>query len=307
MHKIFTIIALTALTTLTATAQKARFGIKVGLNLSNTLQAAETDANNKALETTEIASGFLVGMTAELPLGDYFGVGAEALYAQRGNVYRYDGAGFYNFHDANAKTYSVDGTLRVIMKNTNGYVELPLMVYVKPIKHLKIEAGLSPSLLIASQGAGEFFLHKLTYTGGSSSAVTLRDTQLIIAQNFDYTQSAEKQGNLDGNTTTTTPQTVDILGETYAAPRNVGAYYFYPAKQGNYFNAFDLGANLGVNYTFGSGLNFGLRGTYGLFDITNNYYDQYRSKNTGAPDYKAIARPTDVRNFNIALSLGFRF
>ena len=97
------------------------------------------------------------------------------------------------------------------------------------------------------------------------------------------------------------------MGETYEAPTNVGAYYFPQGKQGNYFNAFDMGANLGVNYTFGTGLNFGLRGTYGLFDITNNYYDTYRSKNSGSPNYTAVARPVDSRNFNIALSLGFRF
>ena len=101
----------------------------------------------------------------------------------------------------------------------------------------------------------------------------------------------------------------NIGGTEYTYPSAIGAYYYNDEKPNgeNVFNFFDLGANFGAAYTFSSGLSFNLRGSYGLLDATNNRYDRKWAASAGAPNYKPLSLARDLRNLNVALTIGFSF
>ena len=290
----------------TAFAQKPRFGIKTGLNVSSFLGGLETDSDGKALDRHDAATGFQVGMSAALPVSDIFGVQAELLYTQRGSKYLYQGKGFHTLTDNNGKYLETKGDLRTLILISNSYIEVPLLAYIKPIKQMRIEAGISPMILLNSTGTGEFSFKNRTY--GTSGKLT---NDIIIGLEHDYIKNGAQEVGLG--------QTNGILRNSYTKEQVGGDSYYYNTNEGayynvtekpigeNFYNFFDLGANLGVGYTFSSGLAFNLRGTYGLLDATNNRYERKWQTSTGAPDYKVQQFNRDMRNFNVALTIGFSF
>ena len=86
------------------------------------------------------------------------------------------------------------------------------------------------------------------------------------------------KGGLDcGEAKTATANSVSINGDTYSYPQIVGAYYFMTDAErklrGNYFNMFDITANVGMTYRFSGSLRVGARWQYSLTDVTNNKHD----------------------------------
>ena len=276
---------------------------------------AETDAAGNALDKTEFSTGFQVGMTAQLPLSDVFGVQGELLYSQRGGIYKYTGPGYLNVAVTNG-TYNLTGNVRYLMRYSNGYIELPLMVYVKPIKKLKIELGVSPMILIAAAGRGEHFINKLV---ASNPNATIRTDSLAIPIDGDYLGVNDKDQQYDRTTIANVqPNSVSIQGDSYYVPGRVGAYYFNTNRVSNAIASFDLSANAGIVYNLTGGLSLGLRASYGLLDTTPAAFDVYRSKNTGTStgatsglgkttDFQPIERPNTTNNFNVGLTIGFTF
>lgn len=303
MSKHFFILPIILAIATTSFAQKPRFGIKTGLNVASMMGGEETNSEGKTLDKNEGKTGFQVGLTAALPLNDVFGVQAELLYTQRGSKYTYEDKGFYTFVNKFGQAVETQGDLRVLLLSSNYYLEVPLLVYVKPIKPLKIELGVSPMILLDSKGTGEFLLKNRSYTPTGSVARPL-EGEMVQTLSYDYIKDgagSEYAGSKD------LPQ--DISGTGYTYPSAIGAYYHNDEKPNgeNMFNFFDLGANLGAAYTFSSGLSFNLRGSYGLLDATNNRYDRKWAASTGAPNYKAVQLNRDIRNFNVALTVGFSF
>ena len=160
--------------------------------------------------------------------------------------------------------------------------------------------------LLNATGVGEFSFKNRTY--GTSGKL---NNDIIIGLEHDYIKNGAQEVG---------------VGQTNGIPRNVytkeqigGDSYYYNTTEGAYYNVaekpigenlykfFDLGANLGVGYTFSSGLAFNLRGTYGLLDATDNRYERKWQASTGAPNYKIQQFDRDMRNFNVALTIGFSF
>jgi hypothetical protein len=303
MSKHFFILPIILAIATTAFAQKPRFGIKTGLNVASMMGGAETNSEGKTLDKNEGKTGFQVGITAALPLDNVFGVQAELLYTQRGSKYTYEDKGFYTFVNKFGQAIETQGDLRVLLLSSNSYLEVPLLVYVKPIKPLKIELGVSPMILLNSTGTGEFLLKNRSYTPTGSVARPL-EGDMVQGLVYDYIKDGALQVP---DKISDTKQ--DIGGSPYTYPSAIGAYYHNDEKPNgeNMFNFFDLGANLGASYTFSSGLAFNLRGSYGLLDATNNRYDRKWSASSGAPNYKAVQLNRDLRNFNVALTIGFSF
>jgi Outer membrane protein beta-barrel domain len=291
----------------TAFAQKPRYGIKTGLNVFTFMGGTETDSDGKALDRNNAGTGFQVGITGALPLTDIFGVQAELLYTQRGSKYFYEGKGFQVITDANNRKIEVKGDLRTVLLVDNSHIEVPLLVYIKPIKQMRIEAGISPMILLSSTATGEFLLKNRTY----GSNIKMKDSALVTLK-YDYIKDGAGQG------VTPTSANANVVGE-YKEENIGGDKYRYLNAEGAYYNNaekpdgenlykfFDLGANIGVGYTFSSGLAFNLRATYGLLDATNNRYERKFQTNTGAPNYKVQQFDRDIRNFNVALTIGFSF
>ncbi len=322
MKKTLLFIVLTFATANIASAQKAKFGIKAGLNIPTILNSeSEKDASGN-LDKTEVSPGFQVGLTAQLPFNDVFGAQGELLYTTRGGVYKYDGPGSLNMKLTGSTTgdiYNVTGNMRYLVRYSNGYVEVPLMLYAKPVKHLKIELGVSPMFLIGSTGQGEALLSKGVF---GTTPLRGKDTVISVAINADYLGYNDKgQQYIPAPTQQGAPteQIISAQGDNYTLPTRVGAYYFNTNRSGgNTFKTFDLAANLGVSYFFTTGLYLNLRANYGLLDITPQEQDVYISKNTGttkttggnvglSTDFQPIQRPNFTRNFNVGLTIGFSF
>ncbi|MEY4927444.1 MAG: hypothetical protein RI894_1880 [Bacteroidota bacterium] len=320
MKKIVLFAAIFVATFTAALAQKPKFGIKAGLNVFTLLNSnPEKDANGATLDKMDISSGFQVGITAQLPLSEIFGLQGELLYTQRGGIYKYKGPGYLNVNTASGDIYNITGTATYLLRHSNGYLEVPLMVYVKPVKHLKIEAGISPMFLISAIGQGEYYLSKPQFNG-----VSLKDTNLIVSINADYLGPNDTNQQYDQSNQVSSVsgggKQVAIQGDNYYLPTRVGAYYFNTNRSaGNTFRTFDLSANVGLVYNFTTGLNISLRAGYGLLDTTPAEQDVYLSKNTGttiAPTTGSIGKSTDFQplqrenathNFNVGLTVGFSF
>ena len=101
------------------------FGIKVGANLSNVYDSKGQDFNADA--KLGLATGVFVG----IPLGKYLGIQPELLYSQKGFK----------------ATGNILGSAYEFKRNTN-YLDVPLLIALKPNSMLTILAGPQLSFLL---------------------------------------------------------------------------------------------------------------------------------------------------------------
>jgi hypothetical protein len=132
MKKIALIIAVLVLFTIDGKSQDFRkrltIGPKIGLNLSNVYdsEGENFDADAKF--------GMAVGAFISVPLGSLFGVQPEALYSQKG--------------------FKASGTVLGIpytYTRTLNYIDIPLLITLKPTQRFTIMAGPQYSYLISSK------------------------------------------------------------------------------------------------------------------------------------------------------------
>jgi hypothetical protein len=133
MKKIILITLAFVLTAITSIGQesninkgdKLHFGLKIGGNISNIYDSKgeEFKADPKI--------GLAVGVFASIPLGQFLGVHPELLFSQKG--------------------FKATGTLLGIAYNfarTTNYIDIPLLVEIKPIQQLTILVGPQYSYLM---------------------------------------------------------------------------------------------------------------------------------------------------------------
>jgi Outer membrane protein beta-barrel domain len=116
-------------------AQKIAFGVKAGANISNVYDSQTEDFD------AEAKLGFAGGAFLSVPLGKFLGVQPEILLSQKG-------------FRATGKIIAADYELT----RTTNYVDVPLLVTLRPIPALSIVAGPQYSYLISQKnvfkGAG---------------------------------------------------------------------------------------------------------------------------------------------------------
>lgn len=105
--------------------EKLKFGPKAGLNFSNVYDEKTDDF------TADQKVGFAGGVFLHLPIGKYIGLQPELLYSQKG----FKGNGTMLGSD-----YS--------FKRTTSYLDIPLLLALKPIENLTIVAGPQYSFLL---------------------------------------------------------------------------------------------------------------------------------------------------------------
>lgn len=107
---------------------KLKFGLKAGFNYANVYDAVgeEFDADAKL--------GFAGGLFIGIPIGKYFGIQPEVLYSQKG-------------FQATGSFLGIDYKF----KRTTNYIDIPLMVQLKPFNFLTILAGPQYSYLISQR------------------------------------------------------------------------------------------------------------------------------------------------------------
>ena len=105
--------------------EKPQFGFKIGANISNVY-----DTKGEAFQA-DGKFGFVIGAFGEIPLGKYVGIHPEILFSQKG--FKATGiilGSTYNF------------------TRTSNFIDIPLLVTLKPSEFLTIMAGPQYSYLI---------------------------------------------------------------------------------------------------------------------------------------------------------------
>jgi len=107
-----------------------RFGIKAGGNLSG---ISGSDTKSKV--------GFYAGAFVNIPISDAFNIQPEVLYSQQGSKVK---------SDYEMATYVVKN-----MKQTLGYINIPVMVQYNATPEFYLEAGPEFGLLVNAQAKGD--------------------------------------------------------------------------------------------------------------------------------------------------------
>lgn len=107
------------------TRDKIQVGLKVGANLSNIYDSEDEDF------TADPKLGLAGGVFASIPIGTFIGVQPEILFSQKG----YKGSG------------SILGS-EYSYSRTSNFIDVPLLVAIKPISALTILAGPQFSFLM---------------------------------------------------------------------------------------------------------------------------------------------------------------
>ena len=274
----------------TIKSQDFSVGFKAGLNFSRISGPSETDNSGTEIEDFTLTSGFTFGARFNVGLTDIFGVRAELVFAQKGTEYEFDGDSFWRFPTNNGGSVLTTGNRRTVLRVINGYLEIPLMAYAR-FDRVELSGGVSIATLLSSRGTGEIII------SGESSGQTVSPFTMIL--DYDYSDdplipTSSEEGEIR-----------NIGGFDVTIPESIGAYFEASGNDAKAFNTLDFGLNAEVAFYLNKGLYIGLRGTYGLTDVTDN--DQDFSKLSETADNMVELRNDTDRNLSLLASLGFSF
>ncbi|PSR13406.1 MAG: hypothetical protein DA408_17475 [Bacteroidetes bacterium] len=262
-------------------------GFKAGLNFNN-FDSPEETSN----ETFSTNTGFHIGATVVYSITDLFGLKAELMYSQKGTQYGYDGPSYFSFYVENtgAIIYA-NGKRRSDISISNSYIDIPLMVYYK-VGKLELEAGASAGILIGSSGSGG-----ITFSGTTQAGTPVPE----FTTGVEYAYYSKERG-IDAII-----QGTPISLNTLAAirPISINAYYESAPNDGKKFKTLDFGLNAGLAFYVRQGLYLGVRGNFGLTDMTNE--EQDISPVALGPGNSYQTRNDQDTNFSLQASVGFRF
>jgi hypothetical protein len=141
MMKKSIILLAAALGVSAAASAQAKFGVKVGLNVS-AISAIESNFSQFTTESGNWATGLLLGGYASYAFSEAVGVQAELVFSQQGGGMM-------------ALLPDSSGHSNLLFRQT--YLNLPLMVSVKPVKKLPLDilAGLQVGLRLKKTIDGE--------------------------------------------------------------------------------------------------------------------------------------------------------
>ena len=264
-------------------AQDFSFGFKAGLNFSTISGPSETDNSGTELEDYNLTTGFVFGGRFNVKLTDQFGLRAELTYGQKGAEYNFEGPSYWAFTASDNSTVLSTGTRRTVLKITNSYLELPLMGYAR-FGRIELSGGLSLGALISSRGTGE-----LVYSGETAGGQTVDPFTVVLDFNY-FGDPLVPVGSDDVENRT-------LDGKMVSIPSSIDAYYEASQNDVKYFNTIDVGLNAEIAFFLNQGLYLGLRGSYGLADVTKT--DQDFSTVALGNNNQVILREDTDRNLSI--------
>lgn len=273
-----------------ASAQGLSYGFKVGLNFSQLNGDLENDANDMSFESMSSSTGFHIGAGVIYKFTDRFGVKGDFLFTQKGGKQSFDGEAVQLFYNPTGGAATFQGNRTSFLRTTNSYLEFPITGYGRFGK-FEISGGMYVGILVSSKAVGN-----VTFTGDG-----LPNGELSSNLEYSYFK--------DDPSDPTTWEPVDfksfaIDGTPGLYPEDVGGYYDYLSKDGNFFKGIDFGLNAGFAYFLNQGLFVGVNLNYGLIDITNNNFDISYAELDGTT-YKS--RSDNDKNFTLQASVGFSF
>lgn len=138
MKKLFFIVGITALSTLSLHAQEVRLGAKAGVNFAS--MGGDNTEPYKGL------TAYHIGALVEIPLSERIAVQPEVLYSAQGSKFEYN----QRIRDADVTTST---------KNKLGYINIPIMAKYYIINGLSVEAGPQIGFLVSANSESELKLH----------------------------------------------------------------------------------------------------------------------------------------------------
>jgi hypothetical protein len=265
---------------LTFAQNSLSYGFKAGLNY-NTF-SGPLDEEESFNRTT----GFHIGIIFKYPLTDLFGFKGEFVYSQRGGNYEYKGPSpFLVQRDPNP--ILINGTRDMTLNISNNYLDFPLLAYGK-FGRFELNAGVTVSILAGSIGAGQ-----LKFTGLNPA---VEEFSLNLDHHY-FSDKAREASNFGS-------QEIRVMNERVMIPSQIGGYYEHEEKDGNFYRGLELGWLAGVSFYLNDGLFLGLRGNFGLLDITRAEMD--RSYKTFTNNVPTLRNDND-KQISYQLSLGFSF
>ena len=290
-RRIYFIVLFLLSQTLLLNAQDFSFGFKAGLNFSSLNGPSEVDNAGTELEDYKLTTGFVVGGRFNVKLTDLFGLRTELTYAQKGTEYNFEGDSYWTFPtEGGTNVYSL-GNRRTVLKVTNSYIELPIMAYAR-MGRVELSGGIYAAALIASRGTGE-----LVYSGETVGGQNVDPFTIVLDYNY-FDNPLIGTGSENGE--------IRMLdGESVNIPEVIDAYYEASQNDTNLFNTIDFGLNAEIAFFLNQGLYLGLRGSYGLADVTRTEQDFSRIALDG--NNEVILRDDKDKNLSFLASLGFSF
>jgi len=279
---------------LLTTAQNVSGGVRIGLNLNTFSGPSEMGSMGEDLEQFDNNTGFLVGGLINIGITDLFGVRAELQFSQKGGRRLYEGESSMIFNPDSDNEVLVNGWRNSVIRVNNSYIDIPVMVYVRPIPKLQVFGGVNIGFLVSSTGFGQ-----LDITEGQS-AVGQVPVSFTTTLDHNYLQD-------EGYATTEINESTDFTadGSLVQIPTESGAYVLdFATKQENTYNGLDFGVIGGLSYKLNGSLFIAAMYNLGLMDVTADVNDIARSETNGND---RIFRSDIDTNRSLQISLGFQF
>lgn len=274
-----------------ATAQTMSYGFRAGISFSKFIGDSEMNDAGESLEAYNFASGFHIGVSANLGLTDEFGFRGELLFSQTGTEYEYDGDSYYFLARGQTDEKLVFGNRKVDQSVSRATLELPIIAYYK-LGFVEISGGFYGALQMASTGGGSLSMTEVTSAAGNDV------DPFDITLQHNYNKDGAGQAGFR-------TEEIEVDGSTIPYSRTTGAYYNYDFKDKNLYQTFDFGLAGGIALYLNDGLYVSARATYGLLDVDRNEYDISYHKLEEDREY--IQRADKNVNFTIQASVGFLF
>lgn len=266
------------------------YGFRAGLSYSRFLGDSELSDTGMELDEYRFASGFHIGLSLNYAVTDLFGFRGELIFTQRGTEYLYDGDSYYFLERRTTKERVLYGRRIQDYNISMASFEVPLISYFK-IGSFEISGGINTALILSSSGGGS-----LTFEGEAPSGNAVDPFKVTLQYNFNKDNAQEASASA---------LQVRIDGVTFLTPSTVGAYYDFEEKNGNQFEALDIGIIGGLAYYLNEGLYLSGKVTYGLTDADDNQYDISLYKLGTGNSY--IYRTDKNQHLTIQASIGFLF
>ena len=273
-------------------AQEFNFGIRAGLNYSKF--QGPTISVEGAEERYAFSNGFHFGITWDYNFTDIIALKTELLYIQKGSEHVYNGDAYYKIDVPGFDDKLVEfGQAEMTLDISNAYLSFPLMLSSKVGRKWEVFGGVYGNILLQPTGRG---IYKFTSND--------RPTEILFDQSLDFNYRGDQAGE---GRTVRRPIGILVDGQQVFFPKIAGAYFQYEPEErkNSLINAFDAGLSFGANYFMNRGFYFGMRGTYGLLDITDNTTD--RSLRDINEDGSLIITDDNDTQFGLQFSFGFRF
>lgn len=273
------------------------FGIRAGLNYSKFLGPSEEDV----VDEFNVSGGFHFGLNFLYDLNEFVSIGTELTYTQNGSKQKYQGDSYYVFNTETNNRFVVRDSSVINMNYSNAYIHIPLTINVRTLEKWEFYGGGYINFLVSPLGTG-------SWRFGTSNISDTERLYHTFDQGQDHRYGSDQAGQFNARSAGINLQ---VNNQIISLPSLVGGYYLFPSgiddptKPGKRFATIDVGLTAGINYFINRGLYIGLRGEYGLSDLTNNDVD-YSYKDVNA-DGSLIFKEDKDTHFGINVSLGFRF